>query len=352
MDLMGLAAVRRAKAALDLVETGNAKPLSGQFSFARMLQTMSHGGIDGFERETLEEVARMSGKSFDIMQPVVPYELLARDLTASVASAGGYLVDTNTLAAQDILRAYSVVGGLGVTVTAGLSANSSMPRTTTRSTPYWLNGESGTVTESTPALSMVAATPKTAGAFLEFSRNFAQSPQAEGYVRKELLGTVGEAVDMAVLAGTGTAGQPLGITNTPGIGTTTGTSLAQAGVTEMKRKVSDANAPDTGIAFVGTPSIRELLEKRERATGLGFIWDADKVASRPAAASTSVPTATLICAHWPSIHLLLWGAGFQFQVNPFDTTGFKAGIIQARVLVSCDVAATYPSAIVVASSIT
>jgi len=352
MDLMSLAAVRRAKAALDLVQTGNAKPLSGQFSFARMLQSMSHGGLDGFERETLEEVGRRSGKPFDVVRPYVPFELLARDLTTDVASAGGYLVDTSTMAAQDILRAYSVVGGLGISVTAGLSANAEMPRTTTKGTAYWLTNEATDTTESTPALSMIANTPKTAGAFLEFSRNFSRQPQAEGYVRRELLGTVGEAVDAAVLSGTGTAGQPTGIVNVPGIGTTTGTSLAQAGVVEMKRKVSAANGPDNGTAFVGTPAVRELLEKRERATGLGFIWDNDKVASRPAAVSTSTPTATLICAHWPSIHLLMWGAGFQFEVNPYDSTGFKMGKIQARVLVSVDVAATYPATIVVASSIT
>lgn len=352
MDMMDLAAVRRARAALDLIETGNAKPLSGQFSFARMVGSMAHGGLNGFERETLQEVAQRTGRPFDAVRPFVPFELLARDLTAAAASAGGYLIDTSTMAAQDILRAYSVTGGLGVTVTSGLTGNAEMPRTTTKATPYWLTDEGSTTTESTPALSMVANTPKTAGAFLEFSRNFAQQPQSEGFVRRELLGTVGEAVDIAVLAGSGVSGQPLGIVNVPGINTTTGTSLAQAGVVEMKRKVAAANAPNAGTAFIGTPAVRELLEKRERATGLGFIWDNDRVASRPAEVSTNVPTATLICAHWPSIHVLLWGPGFQFEVNPYDSTGFKTGKIQARVLVSCDVAATYPAAICVASSIT
>jgi HK97 family phage major capsid protein len=351
MNLMDLAAVRRAQSALSLIET-NGKPLPSQFSFSRMLADMGHGGIKGFERETLEEVAQRSGKPFDSMRPYVPFELLARDLNTSLPSAGGYLVDTSTMAAQDILRAYSVVGGLGVTVTAGLSANAEMPRTTTKGTPYWLGTEATDVTESQPVLQMVGATPKTAGAFVEFSRNFAQQPQSEGYVRRELLGTVGGAVDIAVLAGSGVAGQPLGIVNVPGIGSTTGGSLAQAGVSEMKRKVSDANAPDSEIAFIGTPTVREVLEKRERATGLGFIWDNDRVASKPAAVSTAVPASTLICAHWPSIHVLLWGAGFQFEVNPYDATGFKTGKIQARVLVACDVAATYPATICVASSVT
>lgn len=350
MDMMDLAAVRRARAALDLIETGNAKPLGGQFSFARMVQSMAHGGLSGFEAETLQEVAHRTGQQFDRMKPFVPFELLARDLSASVASAGGYLVDSTTMAAADILRAYSVVGGLGVTVTAGLAANAEMPRTSTKATPYWVQ-DGGNVTPSTPALSMVANTPKTAGAFLEFSRNFSMQPQAESFVRRELLGTVGEAVDMAVLAGTGTNGQPLGIVNVPGINTQSGSSLAHTGVVKMKQTVASANAPDSGIAFIGTPAVRELLEGRDRATGLGFIWDNDRVASRPAAVSTNVPASTLIAAYWPAIHVLMWGAGFQFEVNPFDPTGFKTGKMQARVLISCDVAATYPSTICVASSV-
>jgi len=40
------------------------------------------------------------------------------------------------------------------------------------------------------------------------------------------------------------------------------------------------------------------------------------------------------------------------ELNPFDTTGFKSGIIQARVLVSCDNAVLHPAGFVVASSIT
>jgi HK97 family phage major capsid protein len=352
MDLMSLAAVRRARAALDLIDA-NAQPLPSVFSFARLLEGMAHGGARGFEREQLEEVASRAGRPFDSVRPFVPFELLtnSRDLTAAAANGAGYLIDTSTLAAQDILRAYSVTGRLGITVTAGLTANAEMPVTSSKATAYWLSTETTDTTESTPALRSLPLTPKTAAALLEFSRAFSRQPQAESFVRRELLNTVGDAVDLAVIAGTGSAGQPLGIINATGINTQSGSSLAHTGVSAMKQKVATANAPDEGIAFIGAPAVRELLEGRERATGSGYIWDGDRVASRPATVSTAVPAATLICAHWPSIHALLWGPGFQLEVNPYDSEGFKSGKLQARVLVSCDVAASHPATICVASSI-
>jgi hypothetical protein len=46
------------------------------------------------------------------------------------------------------------------------------------------------------------------------------------------------------------------------------------------------------------------------------------------------------------------GPGFELESNPYDTTGFKAGIVQYRCLVSCDVAVRLPGAFVAATSIT
>jgi len=77
-----------------------------------------------------------------------------------------------------------------------------------------------------------------------------------------------------------------------------------------------------------------------------------KVADRRAYASTDVPTATMGCGDLSNLFLGLWGAGFVIEINPFDPSGFKAGIIQARVIVTCDVCVLHPSSFVVASSIT
>jgi hypothetical protein len=277
---------------------------------------------------------------------------MSRDLSTSSPSAGGYLVGTSTGEALDVLRPWSVTARAGIDSIENLKNNSTLPRTTSKATGYWLSTETGQVTESQPALGAIALTPKSCGAFIPFSRNLSMQAASEAYVRRELLRTMGGLVDAAVINGSGISGQPLGLLNTPGIGTQSGTSLAQAGVTRMKSLVATANAPDENISFLGTPAVRELLENRARPTGLGFVWDDDTVASRPARVSTDVPTATLICGAFSEILLALWGTGFVFEVNPYDPVGFKAGIIQARVLVSVDVAIKHADAFTVSSSIT
>ena len=349
MDLVALAAVRRAQEALSIV---GGQRRENQFSFVRMIERMEEGKLDGFELETLQTVAMVRGETFDRFRPVVPWEqLMARDLSTASPSSGGYLVDSASFAALDALRPYSVTARAWISIAAGLNGNAEQPRTTSHATINWLNGEAAQATPSTPAVGSIGLSPKTACAVVEFSRNFSLQANAEAFARRELLGTAGAAVDQAVLSGSGLSGQPLGILNVPGIGSTSGSSLGQTGVVEMKRKVSDANAPDAGIGFIATPAVRELLEKRERATGLGFVWDNDRVASRPAAVSTLMPSATMVAAYWPSVYLYLWGPGFAIEINPFDGSGFKFGKIQARVMVSCDVAAAHPAAICAASSI-
>jgi len=94
------------------------------------------------------------------------------------------------------------------------------------------------------------------------------------------------------------------------------------------------------------------LEKRERSTGSGYIWDNDKIASRPGYVTTDMPASTMICGAWPSIWLGIWGSGFIIEVNPYDSTGFKSGTIQARILVSMDVCILHPAAFCKAESIT
>lgn len=328
------------------------RELGGAFSFRRALICMSDGKLDGVEREMLEEVARIAGTPFDPSRVVIPFGLFARDLTSASALSGGYLVGTETGEALDVLRPWSVTARAGITVLENLRGNQVLPRTTTKATPVWLSTEGSQATPSTPSLGAMALTPKTAGAGIKFSRQLSLQAAAENYVRRELLRTVATAVDQAVLTGTGAAGQPTGLLNSAGLLTQSGTSLGWTGVLNMKQQCASANAADASLAFLTTPEVRELLEARERAAGSGFVWEDESVASRPAYASTDVPAATMICGDWSDVLFGLWGQGFVFEVNPFDPAGFKVGIIEARVLVSCDVAIGHPTSWCVATSIT
>jgi len=324
------------------------KPKHPKLSLSRVVLGLSRGELNGEDRECLQETARRNKQVFDPLRPHVDI----RDLYAALASAGGYLKQTEVREAIDILRPWSVTAQAGMLVESGLTGDIAFPKVTVKSMPAWLNTETAQVSPSTPTLSQAVLTPKQVGALITYSRQLSKQANADAFVGRDLLRTLGTVIDQAVINGSGASGQPLGIVNTAGVQAQSGTTL-NAGTATMKRKSAEANVTDESITFLSTPAVRELLEGRERATGGGrFVWDKDQVADRRALVSTDVPTATMICSDFSLVYFGIWGQGFVLEINPYDTTGFKAGLIQARMVVSCDVAVLHPAAFIVASSIT
>ena len=324
------------------------------FSFRRLIDGMANGGkVTGLEAEVLQESARAAGVQFEPNRVLIPWAAFSRNLTVGVASAGGYLVGTEVGEAVDVLRPFSVTARMGVTYFERLQGNLALPLTAAKSTGGWLSDEFASLPEAgTEQLGQLPFTPKLGGALIEYSRQLSIQAGVESWVRRELLRTIGTLFDAAVINGSGSSGQPLGLLNTPGIATQSGTTLNHAGCTNMKERVATANAPDADIAFLGTPAVRELLENRERGFGSGHVWDGDEVADRPAYVSTDVPAATMIAGAWSQIIVGLWGGGFVFALNPYDNSGFKIGKIQARVIVSADVGVVHPTAFCVSTSVT
>lgn len=324
------------------------RPKNPRLSLSRMVTGLANERLDAEDKEVLQERARRNGKPFDSQRPFIEF----RDLVAAVGSAGGYLRPTEVREVVDILRPWSVTAKAGMLVESGLVGDVAFPKVTQKTTPAWLPTESSQVTPSHPTLGQMAMSPKTVGDVIAFSRQFAKQTNADRAVGRELLRTLGTAIDQAVINGSGASGQPLGLLNTNGVQAQAGATL-NAGVSTMKRKSADGNVNDEAITFLSTPAVRELLEGRERATGGGrFVWDKDQVADRRAYVSTDVPPATMICGDWSLVYLGIWGEGFVLEINPFDPSGFRTGTIQARMLVTCDAAVLHPSGFVVANSIT
>jgi HK97 family phage major capsid protein len=326
-----------------------------KFSLARLLEECADGGglRNGLEHEACSETARAVGLRHDPNRPIVSWSLLAkRDATVASDSAGGFLRGVDTLDAIDSLRPWSVSVRAGLTVVPGLKGNAAFPKTTGNVTPYWLANEAATLTVSQAVLGQVALVPKTAGALVKLSRQLMkQSAQTEPFIRRELLRTIGGAIDQAVLNGAGST-EPLGVLNTPTIGTQSGTSLAWSGVLTMQKTVAEANADDAVVSFIGTPAVRALLAAREKSTGSGFIWADGRVAGAPGYVTKDMPAGTLICGAWPEVLLGLFGGGLELAISPNNRDDFMAGIVQVRCMASCDVACAFPVAFSVAASIT
>ena len=146
--------------------------------------------------------------------------------------------------------------------------------------------------------------------------------------------------------------QPDGLRYAVGLQNMSGTTLSGASCNQMAELSAIQNAPDDGIAFLGTPTVRRILQGRERASGSGFVWDKGIVSDHRAAVTTDLPAGSLVCGPWSQIYVGMFGPGFQVEFNPYDPTGFRSGVIQGRLILSVDVCVRNPAAFIWATSVT
>lgn len=326
-----------------------------RFSLSRSILDMSTDALQGVDHDFLDKTATFAGVHFDPRRIHIPWRMLdleQRDLTS--AGNAAYLVAASVGAASDMLRAWSVALGAGVTVIDGLVGALAIPRVTTSPTGYAIPTEATAITESQPVLGQTVLVPKVLACYVEFSRLLAEQANAETVIRMVMLSTLGKFLDAQILNGSGASGEMQGIFNIAGTQTQSGTTLARAGVTTMKKLSAEAGAMDRELAFVSTPAVRQLLENRENATGnAGFVWQGGAVADLSAYASNECPAASMLCGPWAQVVLGQWGPpGITLEINPYDPAGFKAGIIQARMILTADMAMLRPSAFIKSTSIT
>lgn len=292
---------------------------------------------------------------FEVMQRDVPRTALEKRDISVAAGGGGYLVETSNVGFIDMLRNRSVAMRMGVQQLTGLVGNVNIPKQSATATAYWLTSETNTITESAQTFVQIPLSPKTAGAYTEISRLLLlqSSPDAEGIVTRDLAAVVATAVDLGVIAGTGTS-QPQGIIGTSGVGSVTGTSFDYADILEFQTDVASANVVPVAGGYVATPTVAGLAMARSRFSSTdtplweGNLWDG-RMAGFPAMSSMQVPTGDLLFGDWSTVVVGSWGV-LEVAVNP--AANFQAGIIGIRAMYSMDVGVRHPAAFSLATSCT
>lgn len=284
---------------------------------------------------------------------------MRRDLLVGTPSAGGNLVATNLLSASfiDILVAEMQVMALGATILNDLSGNVAIPRATGGATSYWV-AENGGATESQQAFDQVALTPKTVGAYVDYSRRLLlqSSIAVEAFVRMDIARALSLAIDLAAIAGTGASNQPRGILNTSGIGSvaggTNGAAPSWDNVVDLESAVANANAPASSLGYLTNTKVRGKLKRTQKFSGTNGveIWQGGTINGVRAEVSNQVPsnltkgTASGICSaliygNWRDLIIAMWG-GLDMMVDPY--TGGTAGTKRVIALQDVDTNVRYP----------
>ena len=321
-----------------------------RFSFLRALNALANPTdrqaqeAAAFEREVSDAASKKYEKPANGI--LVPNEVLARDLNVGTATAGGNLVPTELLAGSfiDILRKRMAVMATNPTMLTGLSGNVSIPRMTSTSTAYFV-GESGAPTESQQAFDQVNMTPKTIGAFVDYSRRLLlqSSIDVETMIRDDIAKVIATKLDNAAIYGSGSSNEPLGIKDTTGVGTQTITTFGTfAEYIALETDVAAANADVANMYYLINASARGALKSTEKATNTGqFVFENNEINGYPAIVSNQLANNDVLFGDFSQFVIGMW-SGLDLTVDPYANA--TAGSVRIIALQDVDFAVKQPTA--------
>lgn len=324
-----------------------------KFSFMRAINAMANPGdrraqeAAGFEREVSEAAISKTGKAArGFLVPVDVLRGVKRDLLVGTPTAGGNLVAEELLAGSfiELLRKKSVLQRLGVTTLNGLVGNIAIPRQSGAATAYWV-GENAAPTESQQTVDQVTMSPKTVGAYTDFSRKLIiqSSVDVENMVKGDLAQVLALAIDLAGLYGSGSSNQPTGLYATTGVNTKNFAADAPtwAEIVDLETLVAADNADIGSLAYATNAIGRGALKTTEKASSTAqYLMDASgmvngykcEVSNQIAAASAA---ADYFFGNWADLVLGFW-SGLDLLVDPY--TGGKEGTVRVIAHQDVDVA--------------
>ena len=321
-----------------------------RFSFLRALNALANPTdraaqeAAAFEREVSDAASKKYEKPANGI--LVPNEVLTRDLNVGTATAGGNLVPTELLAGSfiDILRKRMAVMATNPTMLTGLSGNVSIPRMTSTSTAYFV-GESGAPTESQQAFDQVNMTPKTIGAFVDYSRRLLlqSSIDVETMIRDDIAKVIATKLDNAAIYGSGSSNEPLGIKDTTGVGTQTITTFGTfAEYIGMETDVAAANADVANMFYLINASARGALKSTEKATNTGqFVFENGEINGYPAIVSNQLANNDVLFGDFSQFVIGMW-SGLDLTVDPYANA--TSGSVRIIALQDVDFAVKQPGA--------
>lgn len=284
-----------------------------------------------------------------------------RDLTVGSASAGGNTVATEVLGSDFItlLRNAMVLERLGCTFLTGLNGNIAIPSHTAATTGYWV-AENAAPTESAPTVGQVTGSPKTVGAFVDYSRRLLiqSSIDVEAFVRADLAAVIGLMIQLGAINGSGASNEPTGLLNTSGIGSvaggTDGLAPAYSHIVGLETAVANANGDVGNLAFLTNSKVRGKLRQTQEfastngkavwtsqpgSQGVGDMLGYDAVCSNSVPSNLVKGSSGSVCSaimfgKWVDLIIFMWG-GLDIMLDPY--TGSSAGTKRVVALQDVDV---------------
>ena len=333
----------------------------------------------GYVRELSQEVENKGHRRSTEKSFFVPYTALSERATyvTSTANVGGNIVATELLAGDFIeaLRNQSVMLEAGVRTMNGLVGDIAIPRRSGVGSTYWLSSETTAITFSNSTFDQVAMSPKNLAAIQKHSRQvlLQGTPGIEQLIRDDLRDGLQLAMDLAILNGSGSSGQPTGIMQTSGIGSvamgTNGGAVTLEKIVDLETAVMEDNGSvnTSGIRYITNPKVMGGLKKLRAggssATDGSFLYNTDlsaigrggtpavlngygvltsnQVPSNLTKGSTSGSCSAIVFGDYSQAIVGFWGGGLEITVGE-DQDDFSKALTSIRGIMTLDVAVRHP----------
>lgn len=242
---------------------------------ASATSAMGATGKSNVAQVSNEEIYQQAKKDFPYSKRLHKVLEQKKTLNAGTPSEGGFTVPLAFSGEYiDALVANTLIDKLNIRRVPLIHGNLSIPRMDSTSSVGWV-GETSAGVVTQPAFGEVNMRAKKLKAITAISNTLLNESgvNLEGWISEDLMRKTKIALDDAMLNGTGTQYQPLGLANNPDIQTTGGTSTALALTTpnDMVALLQQANVRLENVHWLLNPIGESWLRNKAFSSG-PFAW--------------------------------------------------------------------------------
>ena len=297
-------------------------------------------------------------------------DVIAQHRTAMAGgfdTLGGYVVPEEYLPQEfiELLRAKTIALQLGARELSDLTGSPvRIPRHTGSATGYWV-AENAAITESNETLGDMTLQPRKLAALVKSSNELLMlgNPSVEALIMEDLARGLALKLDLAIIAGTGSNNEPLGIKNTTGILTTSMNAPPnEDSLLDMVYQLEANNSAEGKLGWACDPLVWDKVRRMRDGNGRR-LFSPDNLAEGipqrllgfPVRTSTQMDATAdssgdMIFGDWSQCIVASWG-GLRFAVSTQADTAFAADQTWIRVTRLVDIGIRHPESFVVDNTV-
>jgi len=348
------------KASVDLPGVDTKK-----FSLAKAVRGILTGdwSRSGYEKEVLDATTER-----------------AKALGITLDSAGGYLLPEEVSSEYiQLLRPKVIAQRLGARFLTGVRGGSfTMPKQRSGASAGWI-GENKDLLESQGGVGTLKFSPKMGGGFVAVSNAMMELVDgAEEFVRTDLIEALARLLDLAIFRGTGSEFQPLGMANTPNVGTfAMGANGAAPDYDKLNEIVhvpeeNDVDLDEGSVGFAFNTKVKRKVLGLKDSTGrplfyadgagagaalarnslfLGFPWaSTNQLPSNLVKGSSGAVCSEIFFGKFSDVIVPVW-SGISLEATRGAGDAFKKHQTWIKAVMMCDVGMRYEKSICYVSDV-